>query len=391
MPPQHAAPAPPQQAAPPAGNPEPPERPTYNTQQSVDTRPCLACGGQLVFDIEAQMLKCPHCGATEAIVHAEGAAVVEQAFARAVAAEHGKGSRVQERLEGEKEIICQNCGGHTTFVGTLTTTRCPYCATPIQRTDVHDAPDRLAVDGVLPFSVSDKQAKEILTKWIDKRWFAPSEFKKYSVAGSFESVYSAYFTFDAETMTDYRGERGVNRTVVRREGNETRTETVTDWYPAGGRVFDTFDDITVLANTGFEPKYVHKLEPWPTGALQPFNPDFLAGHLAKTYDRDVETSFEEARQRMEPTIDSSIRRDIGGDQQRIHHKNTHLSNLTYKHVLLPIWLLTVIYEGKPLQVFINGATGEIHGERPWSKVKIAAAVIAVLILIIVILVIRSVA
>lgn len=381
--------------------PQPPSRPepadpppvqTFNERQNVGVRPCAACGGQLEFDIEHQQLTCTHCGSGQAIEHAAGAEVAEQSFRKALAATHGKGDRFQERLDGEKEIICQNCGGHTTFVGTWTATTCPYCATALERTDVHDAPDRLAVDGVLPFQVSEKVATELLEKWINKRWFAPNEFKQYSRAGSFESVYSAYFTFDADAMTDYRGERGENRTRTVRDGNETRTVVETDWYSASGRVFNSFDDITVLGNTGFDARFVNKLEPWPTQRLmQPFNPDYMAGHLSRTYDKDVETCFDEARNKMEPTIDQSIRRDIGGDQQRINQKNTHISNLTYKHVLLPIWLLTVIYAGQPWQVFINGATGEIHGERPWSKVKIAAAVTAVVVLIIVILIARSVA
>ena len=385
---------PPQPIAQPA-EPQPPAAPqqpaSYNERQDVGVRPCLACGGQLEFDIARQQLTCTHCGAGQAIEHAPGAAVVEQSFSKALAASHGRGDRLQGQIEGEKEIICQNCGGHTTFTGTWTATRCPYCATDLQRTDIHEAPDRLAVDGVLPFQVSDKQAHELLNQWINKRWFAPDEFKKYSNAGSFESVYSAYFTFDADATTDYQGERGENRTRTYRDGNETKTVVETDWYRASGRVFNSFDDITILGNTGFEKRFVDKLEPWPTHAVQPFNPDYMAGHLSRTYDRDVESCFGEARQRMESTIDGSIRQDIGGDQQRIHHKNTNISNLTYKHVLLPIWLLTVIYAGQPWQVFINGATGEIHGERPWSKVKIIATVIAVLIVIIAILVIRSVA
>ena len=85
---------------------------------------------------------------------------------------------------------------------------------------------------------------------------------------------------------------------------------------------------------------------------------------------------------METTIDQSIRYDIGGDHQRINRKQTHISQLTYKHILLPIWLLTVIYEGQPLQVFINGVTGEVHGQRPWNKVKIIGLIVAILVLII---------
>jgi len=50
-------------------------------------------------------------------------------------------------------------------------------------------------------------------------------------------------------------------------------------------------------------------------------------------------------------------------------------------------LLTVIFEAKPFQVFINGMTGEVQGQRPWSKVKIAAAVVAAIIVIVIVLVI----
>lgn len=355
----------------------------------IDTRPCRNCNGQLKFDISTQKLRCPHCGSIEEIVHSAGAAVIERPFDASVIAGHGRIAGAETHLADEKEIVCQYCGGRTTFVGTLTATKCPYCATPIQRTDVHEAPDRLVVDGVLPFQITERAASELLDQWVKKRWFAPNEFKKYATQGSFSSVYSAYFTFDADATTDYRGERGVTRTRTVRQGNETKTVVETDWYPKSGRVHNTFDDVTVLANTGFDAKYVGQLEPWPTASLQPFSRDFMAGHLAKSYDRDIETCFGDARQRMEQEIDSTVRRDIGGDKQRVHHKNTQWSNLTYKHVLLPIWLLTVMYEGRAWQVFMNGATGEIHGERPWSKIKIAAAVIGVLIVVGIILAIRA--
>ncbi|HMS88307.1 MAG TPA: hypothetical protein PKE56_07690, partial [Acidimicrobiales bacterium] len=108
-----------------------------------------------------------------------------------------------------------------------------------------------------------------------------------------------------------------------------------------------------------------------------------------TYDNDAEQCFPEAKSVMDAEIESTIRRDIGGDEQRISSKSTTFHSLLYKHLLLPIWLLTVVYEGKPFQVFINGVTGEVQGQRPWSKVKIALAVLAAVIVLIVILVLWS--
>ena len=366
------------------------ERAAFQVTEQTRTYPCRQCGDSLVFDIKLQKLACPSCGFAADVDLTGLAAPIEHDLRqtmnqlRALLA-----SNEAPHATGEKEIVCQNCGGHTTFSGTLTAIRCPYCATPIQRDDIHDAPSRLAVDGVLPFQVDEKKARTELEGWINGRWFAPTEFKKYKETGAFSSVYAAYFTYDAQTSTRYSGQRGDNYTVTVGSGENQHTETRTSWSHVSGTVADAFDDVTVLANDGFDPKRVKALEPWPTQGAAPFSPQFVAGHLCRTYDRDVEASFGEAQQEMEASIEATIRRDIGGDQQRIERKEVAWNQLTYKHVLLPIWLLTVIYEQKPFQVFINGVTGEVQGQRPWSKVKIAAAIVAAVIVIIIVLVLYS--
>lgn len=358
------------------------ERAAKQVTEQTRTYPCAKCGGQLAFDISTQTLKCPQCGDAQEIVERQDEVVVEQDLAVAIQAiRSGAVERQAVQVDGEKEVVCQSCGGHTTFTGTLTATKCPYCATPIQRDDVHDAPSRLAVDGVLPFHVDKSSAEERIQKWINSRWFAPNEFKKYGRAGSFASIYAAYFTYDAETTTRYKGERGDNYTVTVGSGDNKRTETRTRWSRRSGVVNDSFDDVPVLANTGFETKYINALEPWPTGDARPYSAEFVAGHLCRTYDNDVEESFAPARQRMENAIRETVRRDIGGDKQRIHSIQVQWNDLGYKHLLLPIWLLTVVYAQTTYQVFMNGITGDVRGERPFSKVKIALAVLAAVVLV----------
>ncbi|CAN5166257.1 hypothetical protein BH20ACT3_BH20ACT3_16960 [soil metagenome] len=166
-------------------------------------------------------------------------------------------------------------------------------------------------------------------------------------------------------------------------GDNRRTETRTRWRRVSGHVADTFDDVCVLANEGFDRGRIKALEPWPTQSAKPFAQEFVAGHLCRTYDHDAGESFGEARSEMESAIESTVRRDIGGDHQRISRRDTSYDTLTYKHLLLPIWLLTVIFEQKPFQVFINGVTGEVQGERPWSKIKIAAAIALALVVVVV--------
>ncbi|WP_197523113.1 hypothetical protein [Actinokineospora pegani] len=358
--------------------PSQPVRATLHSTEQTRTYPCHQCGGELVFDIKGQRLRCPNCGNTQAIIENAGKRVVK----------HGLDSREVQGLVAlraevrEKEIVCQNCGGHTTFTGSLTATRCPYCATPVQRDDVHDAPDRLPVDAVLPFRVDEGAGRELVEKWVNSRWFAPTEFKKYRETGSFSSVYVAYFTYDARAESDYAGERGREYQVTVGSGENRRTETRVSWTHVRGHVTNIVNDLPVLANNGMDTAKIVALEPWPTGHAVGFSGEYVAGHLSRTYDLGVEECFGIATERMRGEIEQTVRRDIGGDRQRVHQVSTTWFDRRFQHLLLPIWLLTVVYQGKPFQVCINGITGEVQGRRPISAVKVVAAVLLAITVIV---------
>ena len=92
------------------------------------------------------------------------------------------------------------------FIGTLTSTHCPYCGSPVQLEKAHKCEEnRIHVDGVLPFQIERNHAEQNLKQWVESRWFAPNSFRKQGAAGKFNGVYLSYFTFDAMTLTEYTG------------------------------------------------------------------------------------------------------------------------------------------------------------------------------------------
>ena len=95
-----------------------------------------------------------------------------------------------------------------------------------------------------------------------------------------------------------------------------------------------------------------------------------------------EEGFENAKDVMAGPIENKIERDIGGDRQRIHHRNTDYRNLTFKHILLPVWISPYRYNNEVYRTVINARTGEVQGERPYSWIKITLAILAVLAVII---------
>jgi hypothetical protein len=78
---------------------------------------------------------------------------------------------------------------------------------------------------------------------------------------------------------------------------------------------------------------------------------------------------------MDAIIARDVRFDIGGDHQQIHEIDTDVSDVTFKHILLPVWLAAYKYRGETYRFVVNGRTGRVQGERPWSAWKIAFAVL----------------
>ncbi len=166
-------------------------------------------------------------------------------------------------LEGENEVVCSKCDGHLTFTGTAPEP-CPFCLTSLGGADVCAAPDRLAVDAVLPFALDAAAVEEAAERWIQKRKGAPKAFKKMRDLGSLVSVYALYFTFDVGVQTHYIGQRGMEQTSPMSASDDSITSTFMQWEPASGIVFNTFENVMVLANTGFDDDHVHELEAGPT-------------------------------------------------------------------------------------------------------------------------------
>ena len=343
--------------------------------------PCEGCGADFKFHIGAQALKCPFCGHEKRIELGDSSPTAEhdlhRMLDRLVEQRQGQG----QALEGA-EIRCTSCGAQVVFSGTLTSTHCSHCGSPIQRKDVHEAKDRVPVDGMLPFQVKRREAREEMKKWVKSRWFAPNEFLARGVEGKFAGIYMPFWTYDTFTSNWYTGERGEHYWVTVGSGKNRRRVRRTRWWPASGNFQRFFDDVLVCGAKEIPRKQVRELEPWPLSAAVPFSPEAMAGFLAQTYSIPLDVGFTDfAKPRIDAAIETEVRWRIGGDVQRIHSIHTRYEALTFKHLLLPVWLLAYRYHEKSYRVVVNATTGEVQGERPWSWVKITLAALAAAVLI----------
>ncbi|NBB73926.1 MAG: hypothetical protein GVY35_09620 [Bacteroidetes bacterium] len=339
--------------------------------------PCTNCGAELTFAPGTDALACPYCG-TENAIDAPDVAIKERDFEVQVSA-----LQDQQEVYEVQTVRCDSCGAESTLDDNVSSDLCPFCGTSMVLTE--HTQRLIKPQGVLPFKVKDAEAHAAFREWLGGLWFAPNDLKQYArQEGRLAGMYLPYWTFDTEATTQYRGRRGEyyyeTETYTDDEGN-TRTRRVrrTRWYPARGTVHTAFDDVLVVASDGLPRPYLRKLEPWDLDALRPYADEYLSGFRTESYTVELDEGYRIAQERMQPTIDRKIRRDIGGDTQQITSKASEYDDTTFKHILLPVWLTAYRYGDDVYRIMINARTGEVQGERPWSAVKIALAVAAVVL------------
>ncbi|MDR1535282.1 MAG: hypothetical protein LBU64_09325 [Planctomycetota bacterium] len=353
-----------------------------NGDSRVRQFPCSNCGGSLLFHPGATSLKCPYCGTenTIALNLRESSYLKENDFLAAMEEEEKKSG---ETAPSADSVSCRGCGAVVSLGNQRSSDCCPYCGNPLSTQNRNSF--RLNVQAVLPFAVDSEKALTAYREWIATRWFAPNDFRlRATRSETMNGLYMPYWTYDARTNTRYSGQRGdayyeTRMVMVEHNGKrglEPRQIRKIRWTRVSGEVEIFFDDILIPASKSLPEHLQNKLEPWNLDKLLPFKEEFLAGFVTESYQVGIKDGFKAAQLRVGPEIGEAVRRDIGGDEQRIESSDTSYSNVTYKHILLPVWLSAYAYGGSIYRFMINAQTGEAIGDRPWSVWKIAFAVLA---------------
>ena len=362
-----------------------------NPPATVGKHPCPECGGELQWNAARQSLVCPYCGtavpSTPSQAAQAGSAVVEldlQAALRNPAAGRGWGGgglAIEKR-----EVQCQNCQAISVFVDGKVASRCNFCGSP--SIVAHQAlNDPITPQSLLPFKVSDAQMRGSLRQWYGSRWFAPNQLKSAALTDTLSGIYLPYWTFDAQASATWQADAGhyyfETESFQNSHGSmQSRQVQRTRWEPASGSLAHFFDDNLVPGTQGVHPNLLRQIEPFPTLTdLQPYSPEFVRGWTVERYQIDLGKAAQLNQQAMQAQMQALCGRQVPGDTYRNLQVDARYQGRSFKHILVPVWLVSYTYGARSFQVVGNGYTGTIAGEQPYSWLKIAFAVLAVLLLI----------
>ncbi len=353
-----------------------------NEEPLSERFPCKQCGAILKYAPGTQHQICDYCSFEN---HIELRAGIIKEYPLQEALQQLSKQRIAPI---KQKIHCDECGATFQFKSSIHAGECPFCGTPIVTTTTQNK--AIQPKSLLPFSIDQETAHKLFHNWLKGLWFAPNALKKYTRSNTrLNGIYLPYWTFDSDTVTRYRGERGdvyyVRQSVQvmcnKRLVTETRRVAKIRWRSVSGRVARFFDDVLIGASRSLPRKIIDTLQPWDLEQLIPYDENYLSGFRSEFYQVELDEGFDYAKQVMDNQIYRDITADIGGNHQRVHSTQTQHNNNTYKHCLLPVWSAAFRYKNKSYRFVINGRTGTVQGERPYSAWKISFAVITTLIVL----------
>jgi len=344
---------------------------------------CINCGAELLYAPGTTELKCDYCDHSQEIPPSEhGLEELElQAYLDAL------GTHSHSRAISM--IQCKNCGANQHIEENYKSLHCVYCASPLVVEDIQKE-EWILPGAILPFQLDQEKAHWIFQKWVKKLWWAPDKLKKASLdPQNTKGLYLPYWTFDAQLFANYTGQRGdyyyvsvpYTTTVNGKTTTQMRQERRTRWTPASGSISGFVDDTLIKASKQKSGAIPRKVSRWNLKMLTPFDSDYLAGFVTEKYTIPLKDGHLDATKEAERIADRWARRDIGGDTQRVHSIDMRLTDETFKHILLPVYISAYRYKDKRYNFFVNGQSGVLSGQRPYSFWKIFLFILLIIAVI----------
>ncbi len=343
---------------------------------------CEGCGAEQRYEASIKKLKCDFCGATREVPKGAGVVVERDLFAGLESLPTGLG------VETNKAARCKECGATVHFDSAKTAASCAFCGSSSILMQEENR-KLLRPESLVPFGIDRKNANDNFSRWMRRLWFRPNDLKHLAKVQEVAGVYVPFWTYDAHVESSWTADAGYYYYVTEEYEVEENGETVTRtreirhtrWESAWGQRSDDYDDVLVCASVGLPPDLADSMKSFDTAQLVPYTPGYLAGWSAEEYAVDLQAGFGRAQQKIDTEQSARCARDVPGDTHRALDVSSQYSNLTFKHVLLPIWIAAYRYRGEIYRFLVNGQTGEVQGKAPYSWIKIALFALAVAALI----------
>jgi hypothetical protein len=271
---------------------------------------------------------------------------------------------------GHRLFTCSQCGASTVVEPGRTSEQCPFCGANALLAAAEDR-EMLAPQGILPMRRPAATIAADLARWLKQGFFVPDDLAHVARDRRLRPVYVPCWSFNATVNARWKARVAVG------SGRSRRWE-----WRTGERIF--FYTHHLQPGTRSLPEdLLRKAEPFDMQLVREYQPAFLAGWTAGSYDVSLAQASLEGREAMlkDAAKQLQFKAAPGHDISELSVTSSEFTGMTFQLVLLPVWLGDYQYQKRRYRVLVNGQTGEVAGDRPTDWVKVALVALAGLIVV----------
>ncbi|HEY9076119.1 MAG TPA: hypothetical protein VIO61_06225 [Anaerolineaceae bacterium] len=305
---------------------------------------CPNCGSPMSYTPDGEALTCEYCESRQRLrsqVQAAKAAPTED-FVLALATATGHVQPVNSRT-----FACQGCGAQFLLPPERLTLTCPYCESPYV-VENKEALKFIPPGEVIPFAISEPQAKQALKQWLDA--YLPGE--QVRVAPGL-GIYLPVWSFNMGGFVEWRAEL--------HNGDH--------WVPSTGARPVAYRSILVAATPRLQEAFNAELKNYDLAAVVPYDPRYLANWVAETYQIPVAQASLEARRLALDREKDFIATMFIQPVRNLSFSSGGMIVDTFRLLLAPAWLTHYTLKNEQYTVFINGQSGRVRAEKPVGQVR----------------------
>jgi hypothetical protein len=319
---------------------------------------CPKCGGRMTFSTEKKTTGCEYCGYMLSEVdlqeHDSIADRAEQILDFVMPT-----TNAHHWLAGQQRLVCDSCGAVSILPKTIKSRKCAYCGSH-QLSNTDETQDLIDPHVILLVKIDHQEAIKRLKNWMGEGMLTVDNLVSVSKKISLKPAYYSCWTFD--------GIYEVNWSCVVQVGQGGSEQ----WQPRSGVQSKIFNDILISGVVAIDQRDLEKISPFDLKDVKEFQPEYVAGWSTILYDRSISDASIIARKIINKEFHPILYHttEIGYQKRDFQITYGRWADMTYKHILIPIWVGTYQYQGKKYHVLINGQTGKIYGDKPSDSFKI---------------------
>lgn len=310
---------------------------------------CKGCGGNMVFDIASQQMKCPYC----------------EAMADPYSMEEAKEAKESGMMDVTVHI-CPQCGGAIYSADNSAAEFCSFCgASTILNTRIQQ---EKRPTKIVPFAKTKEDCQKSYHSLLSRCLYAPSALRNVEKMNEFRGIYMPYWSYDVKQ----HGPIDVAGTKSYRRGDYVYEET----YSIKGQLDAEYLGIPYDAASNFSDDISERCAPYDTKNMNDFTPAFISGFYADIADVDKSVYKSSASQFANTESLARIKNNQHCKKYTIKDDQASNSTLGTKvtdanPIMLPVWFMSYRYKDRIAYATVNGQTGKVAADIPVDMKKFA--------------------